>query len=300
MKILVLGGGTSLEREVSLRSAKNVSEALTNLGYDVENYDPKDGLEELVKLAKSNDLVFPILHGNGGEDGSIQEIFEKENIKFLGAKSESLKVTFDKDKFKRVLNDSKVLTPKGEVVNKEGFQKSALNQKPFVLKPISGGSAIDTIIARTVPINFSKIEEVFSRNKEMLLEELILGKEITVGILDKEALPLVEIVPPEGEEFDFENRYNNRSQEFCPPIKISLELQQKAQEIALEVHKITGSRHLSRVDMILGGSEIFVLELNAIPGLTSASLYPKEAKAIGLDFEKLMERFVHLTLNLTK
>lgn len=297
MKILVLGGGVSPEREVSFRSASNVQTALKNAGFEVQFYDPANGVDELLKLAKNADCVFPILHGVGGEDGTLQKIFEENGIKFLGSGSKSSEDCSDKFKFYKICRENGIKVPDTEVVDKNSIKSSMLSKNPFVLKPINGGSAIDTFIERKVPQDFSKFDEVFDKYKEMVLEQLIEGVEVTDGILDEKALPIVEIIPPPGEEFDADNRYNGRSQELCPSKNIDEKIQSEIQNIALKVHTLLKCRHVSRTDMIVGKDGIYILELNTIPGLTKASLLPKEAEAIGLSMEDLMKEFVRLVQN---
>lgn len=297
MKILVLGGGISPEREVSLRSTSNVQTALKNAGFEVLFYDPANGIGELLKLAKSCDLVFPILHGVGGEDGTLQKIFEGNNIKFLGSGSLACQNTLDKSKFYEICRKNNIKIPQTEIVDKISIKSSPLSENPFVLKPVNGGSAVDTFIERTVPKDFSKFDKVFEKYGKMILQELISGIEVTDGILGNKALPIVEIVPPTGEEFDFENRYNGRSQEICPPKNIDKETQNKIQNLALIVHESLDCRHLSRIDMIVGKNNVYVLELNSIPGMTATSLFPKEAETIGLSMEDLVKEFVRLAQN---
>lgn len=296
MKILVLGGGVSQEKEISLRSASNVQSALENAGFEVIFYDPINNLDRLLDLAKSVDCVFPIVHGIGGEDGTLQNIFEENNIKFLGSDSQACLNTLDKSKFYKICRNNNIKIPKTEIVDKNSLINSSLSKTPFVLKPLFGGSAVDTFIERKVPADFSIFDGVFEKYESMILQELIEGKEITDGVLEDKALPVVEIIPPKGEEFDFKNRYNGRTKEICPPLDISQTEQNRIQDTALKVHKILKCRHLSRTDMILGKGEIYVLELNSIPGLTKVSLYPKEALAIGLSMENLVKKFVKLTL----
>lgn len=294
MKILVLGGGISPEKEVSLRSAANVQGALIKAGFEVIFYDLANGLDELLRLAKSSDLVFPILHGIGGEDGTLQKLFEENKIKFLGSKSEASRNCFDKSRFYKICKRNNIKVPETEVVDNKLLKASKLSKNPFVLKPIKGGSAVDTFIERKVPKDPSKYDEVFKKYKKMILQELIAGVEVTDGVLGDRALPVVEIVPPVGEEFDFENRYNGRSQELCPPKNVDEETQNKIQETTIEVHKTFNCGHLSRTDMIVGSDGIYVLELNIIPGLTKASLFPKEAEAAGFSMEDLVKEFVRL------
>jgi D-alanine-D-alanine ligase len=294
MKVLVLLGGNSPEREVSLRSGKAVAEALRGNGHQVVEYDPADGYEGLNRFRGAIDCVFPILHGEGGEDGEVQEQLEKLDFKFLGADSKVSKLCFDKEEFKKLLDKLSILSPRYEIVNPDSLASSDLLKKPYVLKPIDGGSSIDTLIIRDLS---QKIDmSIFDRHPNMLLEELIEGSEITVPVLGEKALPVIEIIPPEGGEFDYENKYNGATKELCPPEHISEENQLKAQDIAEQVHNAAGVRHLSRTDiMIDNNNQHWVLELNTMPGMTSQSLYPKSAAHAGIDMRQLVEQFLNMT-----
>jgi D-alanine-D-alanine ligase len=296
MKLLVLLGGASNEREVSLRSGKAVSDALKAAGHEVLEYDPKDGFVGLASFVGKVDCVFPILHGKGGEDGEVQAELEKLGFKYLGADSRASKLCYDKVEFKKILNKLSILTPKGEVVSEESIKTSAIIDRPYVLKPIDGGSSVDSFVVRD-PLNQSYDPKVFKNYKRMLLEELIEGTEITVSILGDSSLPVIEIIPPEGKEFDYENKYNGATQEICPPENVSENIQQAAQKLAELIHKEVGVRHLSRTDIIIDKEDkLWVLELNTIPGLTFQSLFPKAAKTSGISFEDLVQKFLDLTL----
>jgi D-alanine-D-alanine ligase len=278
MKLLILLGGASNEREVSLRSGKAVSDALKAAGHEVLEYDPKDGFVGLASFVGKVDCVFPILHGKGGEDGEVQAELEKLGFKYLGADSRASKLCYDKVEFKKILNKLSILTPKGEVVSEESIKTSAIIDRPYVLKQ-------------------SYDPKVFKNYKRMLLEELIEGTEITVSILGDSSLPVIEIIPPEGKEFDYENKYNGATQEICPPENVSENIQQAAQKLAELIHKEVGVRHLSRTDIIIDKEDkLWVLELNTIPGLTFQSLFPKAAKTSGISFEDLVQKFLDLTL----
>jgi D-alanine-D-alanine ligase len=297
MKILVLQGGDSGEREVSFRSAKSVSEALSANGHKVYKYDPSDGFEGLKKYAGMVDVVFPILHGAGGEDGVIQAELGKLGFKYLGAGSKVSKTCFDKVEFKKAAEKLGILMPPDEIVDQKSFYQSKLIKSPFVLKPIDGGSSIDTFIVRDTSKLPADIDKTLKKYKSMLLEELIMGDEITVPILDGKALPAIEIIPPISGEFDYENKYNGKTQELCPPKNVSEKSQKQAQKIAEKLHNGLGVRHISRTDFIVTKSEeIYTLELNTIPGMTDQSLFPKSAKAGGISMEQLVEKFVGLVL----
>lgn len=297
MKVLVLLGGNSPEREVSLRSGTSVRDALTDGGHKVFIYDPQSGYEGLDKYAGKVDCVFPILHGAGGEDGQVQEELEKRGFKYLGSDSKTSKLCFDKVEFKKILNKLSISTPQSEVATKESFAKSALTGRPYVLKPVNGGSTIDAFIIRK-PQTQSIDAAVFDKYPRMLLEELIFGTEITVPVLGNKALPVIEIIPPEGKEFDYENKYNGATVEICPPKNVPQDKQKEAQSLAEKIHREVGARHLSRTDIIIDESgKLWVLELNTMPGLTSQSLFPKAAQEAGYSLEGLAEKFLELALS---
>jgi D-alanine-D-alanine ligase len=296
MKVLVLLGGASSEREVSLRSGAAVRDALTDGGHEVLVYDPKEGNEGLHEYASKVDCVFPILHGKGGEDGTIQAELEKLGFKYLGADSKVSKLCFDKELFKQMLNKLSILTPKSELVTKNSIQYSPLLQKPYVLKPVDGGSSVDTFMIRD-PKNQSYNLNVFDHYQLMLVEELIEGTEITIPVLGDQALPVIEIIPPVGKEFDYENKYNGATQELCPPQHVSTEKQQEAQRLSEQIHKAAGVRHLSRTDIIIDHEgKLWVLELNTIPGLTDQSLFPKAAAIAGINMQQLVQKFLDMVV----
>lgn len=303
-KVLVLQGGSSNEREVSLRSADNVATALVEAGHEVITADPSDKGFDLKQLASKVDLVFPILHGAGGEDGAIQDELERVGVPFLGSDAEAARLTFNKFRYEEKLAEHGMLTPNWEVVNRESFQASDLIRNSYVLKPISGGSSIDTFIVHNPQhqaIKPTDFDEVFGRYGDMLLEELIEGQEITVAVLGNEALPIILIIPPTGGEFDYENKYNGKSQEIPQPDSIASNVQKTTQELAAKIQDLTGCRHLTRTDMIIAeNGAIYILETNTVPGLTKQSLFPKAAAASGIETAELVDRFVMMYWDCTR
>lgn len=297
MKVLVLGGGDSDERAVSLRSAAAVSAALAKAGYNVSEFDPANYLYELQQAAIDAEVVFPVLHGKNGEDGVVQKILEEVGVPFVGSGSWASKLCFDKAQFKELMRQNGVQTPRGSVVGRE-FLLSAESNQPFVLKPNDGGSSIDTYIVRRTNGASLVDPTVFDRHETMLYEELITGKEITISLLDGEALPVIEIVPPPYGEFDYDNKYNGKTQELCPPQSVSEETQVMASRLSEQVNTLCGARHFARVDIMVdnhGG--LFVLELNTIPGMTDQSLFPKAASTAGIPMQQLVDRMVKMAIN---
>lgn len=296
MHYLLLSGGISPEKDVSNRSASAVHQALEALGHSVKQLDPADtSLDQLLQEAHQTDGVFPILHGIGGEDGTIQAHLEKVGTPYFGPSAASCEATFDKAIFKKILEEHDILTPRWNVITADTLAAEPLAQAPFVLKPISGGSSIDTFIVRQHPFDHTPLLEALSRYGSMLIEELIEGHEITVGVLEETSLPVVEIIPPSDQEFDYENKYNGATQELCPPQNISLKAQQQAQQLALKTHQVTNCRHLSRTDILIDSNDnLYVIDTNTIPGLTDQSLYPKAAAEAGYTWQALVDRFTQL------
>lgn len=300
--IIVLSGSTSKEREVSLRSGAAVASALRSKGHQVTVIDPAENFLAQKEVVQAADVVFPALHGTGGEDGEIQKILESWGVPFVGSGSQASFLCLNKDRYKELMAQHHVRIPRGEVVNADSFAASALSKQPFVLKPHDGGSSVDTLIVRDVAqFDDSVLNSLFAKYPTLLLEELIDGDEITVGILGEQPLPVIEIIPPESGEFDYENKYNGMTQELCPPEHVSEQLQQQAQEIALQVHQFCSCRDLSRSDFIVTrGGEIYLLETNTIPGMTEQSLFPKAAAAAGFDMQAAMEKLIQFALTRNK
>ncbi|MFA5966946.1 MAG: D-alanine--D-alanine ligase [Patescibacteria group bacterium] len=290
MRILVIYGGFGLssEAEISKASGLAVLNACKLAKYETEGFELNEfNIDSVANRVSGFDLVIPMLHGQFGEDGRIQKILEDIGVPFVGSGSVSSQLCFNKVSTKKILDDNNIQTPKWEVI-KEASDLEGWNY-PLVLKPIEGGSSIGVAIVKSSD-DLRNID--FSR--PILAEEYIAGQELTVGILGDTALPVVEIIPPENRWFDYEVKYNNATQENIPPKYISTEIQEQAQAIALHIHKLCGCRHLSRVDMILRRNRLFILEINTLPGMTPESIYPKAAKAVGLDMRQLMGKLVLL------
>ncbi|MCL4354947.1 D-alanine--D-alanine ligase [Patescibacteria group bacterium] len=290
MKVIILTGGISNEREVSLTSAKNVEKALTKLGYEVELFDINEGLENL--QIDRDDIVFPVIHGKEGEGGDLQEVLEKRNIKFVGSGSKALKKGWEKIPFKKFCDQEGIVTPKWQIIKN---QNEISIPMPIVIKPSDSGSSIDVFFAHSKSdLDEIPFKELFGRYRELIVEEFIQGIEVTCGVLGNIALPVLEIVPPEGGSFDYENKYNGKTQEIPFAPSLSKETQEEIQKIALKIHQKLGCKDISRSDFLVKDGVIYALEINTIPGLTSESLFPKEAKAIGISFDDLMDRLVRM------
>jgi D-alanine-D-alanine ligase len=298
-KVLVIYGGSSDERDVSLRSGASINNALKSAGYETRFYDPGDSVESLSEAVKGCDVAFPALHGLGGEDGTIQLQLERLHIPYVGSAVSSSELCFDKWNYRDLLAKHNIPMARGELVDASLFQHSAIAQKPYVLKPPKGGSSIDTILAHTPnTVDQEVITSIFAKHRQLLLEELIQGTELTIGILGDIPLPVIEIIPPAGKDFDYENKYNGATQELCPPEHVSSEIQKTAQELALRVHQLTGCRDFSRTDIMCDkDGNLFLLETNTIPGMTDQSLFPKMARTAGIEMPELCKQLVEMALS---
>lgn len=296
MHILVIYGGTSNEREVSLRSGQSVADAIENLGYSYTLFDPQE--KNLVEMdLTSYNIVFIALHGAGGEDGTLQKILEDKHVPFVGSGSEASALCSDKFAYKQLLKSKGLPVVDGKLVSKSDMANE-LFRMPYVLKPFNGGSSLDTQIVRVPDETARAVSlELLSRYEQMLLEPLIEGTEITVGILGDRPLPVIEIIPPHGKEFDYENKYNGSTQELCPPQNVSQPMQKQAQELALKVHIATGCRHMSRTDIIIDQHDnLHILETNTIPGLTTQSLFPKMMQTDGMTMAEGIDKLLKMAL----
>ncbi len=295
MRVLVLGGGNSPERDVSLRSSLAVAEALEAAGYEVLRADLRDGYSCFDGL-QPDDIVFPILHGAEGEDGVVQAEMERRGLAFLGSDSAASAVCFDKQKSREAFKQVGIPVAEGGSVTKETYKEHVLSKMPHVLKVQRGGSSIGTyLVPDPIRVDPEKVGQVFLLDNEAIIEELIVGVEITVPVLDGTALPVIEIQPPENGEFDYENKYNGKTAEICPAESVDDEVQRVAQNLAERVHETMGCRHLSRTDIIVRpNGEMVILEINTMPGMTNQSLFPLSARVAGMSMPELMKKFVAL------
>lgn len=294
--VIVLAGGSSDEREISFRSGAAVAAALERAGHSVRQMDPVTEFNK-TKL-QAADVVFPVLHGQGGEDGSIQKQLEDLGVAYVGSGVEASELCFDKWQYKQFLRTHNIPMPNGKLVDEISFWNSQFVLRPFVLKPNDGGSSVDTLIHRTYEKpDEQTIRDIFTRHSHLLIEELIEGTEITVAVLGEQSLPIIEIIPPESGEFDYKNKYNGKSQELCPPKNVAEGVQEEAKALATKIHKLCGCRDFSRTDiMVTSLGQLWVLETNTIPGMTEQSLFPKASSTAGISMEQLVDQLVQMAL----
>ncbi len=331
MKIIVLLGGESAERRVSLTSGEAVAQGLAARGHEVFKVDLMDpvrlvparvplfdeavgerppDLSDLPRFTPRRlaalletidhqrpDVIFPMLHGGMGEDGRLQAALEMVGVRFVGSGSLPCALAMAKPVAKRLFLTAGVLTPASLMISHQELKFDAVAPQisgyfgfPAVVKPAASGSAVGLSI---VP-DPSKLEPALKMladlHADALIEPYIAGRELTVTILGEEALPPIEI-RPHGGIYDYLSKYTQGHTEYLCPAPLAEELTRSVQELALRAHRALGCRHYSRVDFRLReDGELFCLEVNTIPGMTSTSLVPKAAAALGLSFEDLVDK----------
>ena len=299
MRVLLIAGGWSDEREVSLSGAKGIHSALLELGHEVDMLDPAQDFSNLMSRASQADFAFINLHGSPGEDGLIQAILNRTSCPYQGSGPESSFLSLNKAAAKTIFDQNSILTPKWELICSVDECKGIQNLKPPVfIKPNSGGSSLGMTFAKTEQEMQYGIEKVFSMGDSALVEEYTKGVEVTCGILGDEPLPLILITPPEKAQFfDYNSKYAiDGAEEICPA-PIEEKLTKQIQEITLKAHKLLGLSGYSRADFIISEGVPYILEVNTLPGMTPTSLVPRAAKTAGYSFNMLIEKLIELGKN---
>ncbi len=296
LHVAVLLGGISNEREISLKSGRQIIKHLDKKRYKVLTYDPKTQLAKLVRDGKAGriDIAFNALHGRGGEDGAIQGLLEWIGIPYTGSGIQASAVAMDKERSKQLYRQNNIPTPPSLYVdqyNKELILKKLGSR--IVIKPNADGSSVGVTVNPPMTQWKKLIELRIKTEGRCLLEAFREGKELTVGVLGNEVLPVIEIRPKTA-FFDFKAKYTpGMSDELCPapiPAKVTKE----AQELALKAHRVLGCRGYSRTDMIWSKGGVEVLETNTLPGMTVTSLLPLAVSVAGLSYAKLLDRMISL------
>ncbi|MGB8990443.1 MAG: D-alanine--D-alanine ligase [Desulfobaccales bacterium] len=304
MRLALIAGGKSSEREVSLKSAAQVYQALKKNKYDIRRYDPLTDLERLVREAKELDAALIIMHGRGGEDGSMQGLLDLLEIPYQGSGVLASALAMNKELSKALYQQAGLKVPRALIFNRrEAPTPEAVEAAlglPAVIKPVNEGSSIGISMARTAENLQIGLAAAFALDNRVLVEEFIQGIEVTGGVLGNaqlQALPLVEIIPTSKYDFfDYEAKYQpGATHEICPA-RLDADLTRRAQQCALTAHKALGCRGYSRTDMLVRGHDIYVLETNTIPGMTATSLFPQGAQAAGIDFPTLLDTLINLAL----
>lgn len=286
LKVLVLKGGSSSEREVSLESGHAIAEALRSKGYDVGEYDIRE--LTLTPEMKEADIVWPVLHGGFGEDGRIQKLLEDAEIPFVGSGSQACALIMDKVASKELMNRNGLPNAKYAVLDKAHTGIPAGLKFPLVVKPVSEGSTFGLSVVDT-PAEWGKaMELVFRYGQQALVEEFFRGVEVTLGILAGKALPMIEIRYT-TKVYDYDAKYLHKTcetQYLCHAPSVPEAIQEKLRAAALRFFELSGARDVLRVDMMVNveNGDFILLEGNSIPGCTANSLVPKAAKAMGMSF----------------
>lgn len=334
MKIVVLYGGLSSEREVSLTSGSHVANSLRSRGHEVLLLDMYLGYEgrlssvdklftteiedtfatvkakapdimqsggvrlgkNVLEICRCADIVFLALHGEDGEDGKIQATFDLNGIKYTGSGYLGSAIAMNKSLSKLIFEANDILTPPSITL-----QKSSPRQcppwYPCVVKPCSGGSSVGTSIVRNDEEYFKALKLAFEYEETVLVEKFISGRELTVGLLNGKAMPSIEIVTKNG-WYDYKNKYQPNSIEEICPAPLSEKDSERLTQLAEKIYTVLFQNVYSRVDFILDDTdgEIYCLEANSLPGMTPMSLIPQMAKTMGLDFGELCEKIIQLSM----
>lgn len=348
MNIILITGGPSAEREVSIASSKSIVKALRELGHNVKVVDPINGdtmvpedeifrsgvkkdspsFELLNEIHRKSDrkildcinssifdnidLAFLGVHGKFGEDGKIQSLLELRGIRYTGSDVFSSALAMDKDISKIILNSAGIKTPDWIVLRKSSgehnlikISENILNSigYPCVVKPNDEGSTVGLSIVQpdVEDIQLGKsLELAFNYSDKVLIEKFIRGRELTVPVIGNETFPVIEIRPKDG-FYDYEHKYTKGMTEYFCPAEIPEETEKLARDNALKAHRILGCSVYSRIDFILDEkNDLYCLEVNTLPGMTETSLVPKSAAAVGMSFDKLIERIIELSLQKQK
>jgi D-alanine-D-alanine ligase len=299
-KIAVLMGGPGSERDVSLATGRGVVKALGSLGAEATEVDVRD---ENFELPAGTELAFIALHGTFGEDGQVQQILESRGVRYTGDGVEESRITFDKILSKEKFREADVPTPYWQIIKKGQRPTMPI---PYVIKAPRQGSTVGISIVKNDREVDGALTEALKYDAELLVEKFIPGRELTVGVLGDQALPIIEIIP-KGGFYDFNTKYPflnpqaGASAEHVCPAKIDDAKTKEIQEIALRAFRSLGLKVYARVDVMLSESgEPSVLEANTIPGMTEASLLPEAAAVAGIDYPQLCARIIELSLARTK
>ncbi len=317
IRVGVLRGGPSSEHDVSLKTGENILECLPKEKYEgVDVVLSKEGnlsvngsFLKFHQLNYAVDVIFNALHGYFGEDGKIQHLLESARLPYNGSGALASSVGMNKILSRGFFAKAGFKIPRAEVIRKdESLEQGALRvfraiNPSWVVKPASCGSSIGVSIADNFDDLVLAIENSFKFDSSVIVEECIKGREATCGIIENfrgeehYALPVIEIIPHEKSRFfDYGSKYDGSTQEICPA-DFDLITKKDIEELARKAHQILGCRDYSRTDMVVSPRGIYLLEINTLPGFTSESLFPKSARAVGLEFSDLLDHIITLTLN---
>ena len=296
--IVVLMGGWSAEREVSLTSGKGIAEALRRLGHRVTEIDM--GRDVAARLLEAKpDLVFNALHGTPGEDGTVQGMLDLMGIPYTHSGLETSVIAIDKQLTKQVLTAAGIRMPAGEVIDAKSVHDADPLPRPYVLKPVNEGSSVGVAIV-TEGGNYGNpigrdVPGPWAHYDRLLAEPFIAGRELTVAVLDDEALAVTELVASRG-FYDYDAKYTDGLTTHICPADLPADVTDAALKMALDAHRVLGCQGASRSDFRFddtqGVAGLFLLEVNTQPGMTALSLVPEQAKYRGISYDELVQRLV--------
>lgn len=298
MRVLLIAGGWSSEREVAFSGARGIEASLCNLGHEIVHLDPLLQFDTLAETAAGCDFAFIIMHGSPGEDGLVQAILDAVGVPYQGAGPKGSFLALHKAASKQLFRQHGLPTPDWEFLPRrpENHWCSRL-RFPIYVKDNTGGSSLGLGRVTTQEELRAACDTFFSKGREVLLEEGIAGIELTCGVLGEQALPPILIRPLLSDAFfDYQSKYSNGGAEELCPAPLESMICKRLQEYALTAHKALGLEGCSRADFIMHDCGLYLLEVNTIPGMTPTSLLPKAAKAAGLDFDALINRLLELGL----
>lgn len=297
VKVALIYGGVSKEREISIKSGKAVEKALKELNYDYKVFDIVEPLKFIKEISEYKpDVAFIALHGKVGEDGIIQGVLEFLNIPYTGSGVKTSAVCMDKETTKDILKSHNLPVPESFTIKSMQEIQNKDIKFPVVVKAATEGSSIGVYIVKNQQKLEEALKEAFKLDKKVLIEEYIKGREITVSILNGKPLDIVEIVVEEG-FYDFQNKYITGKTKYICPAQIEKDTYLYIQDLALKAYSILECKGAARVDFILSDKQPYILELNTIPGMTEHSLLPKAAKTAGIDFDNLVKLIIEDALN---
>lgn len=326
MKIAVLLGGDSPEREVSLHSGENIVRALQATGHDAFGFDPAldtkvlintapfttdqrkqlltplrfNGYYQNIQLLKMlmPDVVFNGLHGGKGENGVVQALLDTLNIPYTGSGFESCLLAMDKDITKLLLLRENLPTPKFIRLRSPSEQPDISGLAfPLIVKPADGGSTIGLTLIRSAHELSNAVPKAFRYGSKVIIEEYIQGKEIAAGVLGQEALPLVHIVP-KHDIYDYECKYTSGMSDYIVPADLPEATTKRIQKLAFDTYDLLNCRGYARIDfLVTEQGKLYILEANTLPGMTATSLFPKAAQAKGISFNALIDNIVQEAIN---
>lgn len=305
--VMVIAGGMSYERDVSMRSGQRVTSALQQRGVSCELHDLD---KTLLRSIRSNppEVLWPALHGAAGEDGSLRKVLELLQVPFVGALASGARRTWNKDTAKDMLQQAGIPTPEWIVLSQTAFSDYGAADLlgsvverfglPLAVKPTTGGSGLGVHVVEKESDFPAAMMGCFAYGDKALLERYVPGRDIAVGVIDlgqgPEALPAVEIAPLSG-VYDYAARYNAGATRWHVPARIDEDANSRVAELAISAHEILGLRDLSRVDMMVSDEgDVQVLEVNVSPGITDTSLWPMAVEASGRDFREVLQALVEL------